>query len=166
VTVALGGEGLVLAGLAATAAEGAAKISRALNSGAAAERFGRMVRGLGGPGDLVANFAGHLARAPLIEDVAAPAPGFVGRIATRELGMAVVELGGGRRRANDRIDHAVGLDALAGIGQRVERGDPLARIHARDASGLEAARARVLAAYAIAETAPMPAPLIAGRFAA
>jgi thymidine phosphorylase len=97
--------------------------------------------------------------------VTAGAEGFVAAIDTRALGVAVVELGGGRRRAGDAIDPAVGLESLLGAGASVEPDTPLARIHAADAAALAAAEARVRAAYTIAEEAPPERPLILGRIA-
>ncbi len=166
VTLALGGEVLALAELADSAAAGAEKLKRALNSGMAAEVFGKMVAGLGGPKDFLERFAEYLTRAPIIEDIHAVAPGFVTGIATRELGFAVVELGGGRRRASDKIDHAVGLDMLAGLGQFVDGHTVLARVHAKDRATLEAAKARVVAAYSVGAKAVADLPLIKQRIAA
>lgn len=166
VTLALGGEVLALAGLASDAGEGADKVKRALNSGKAAEVFGKMVAGLGGPKDFLERFAEHLTRAPIIEDIHAAAPGFVTKIATRELGFAVVELGGGRRKASEKIDHAVGLDMLAGLGQFVDAHTPLARVQAKDRATLELAKVRVLAAYAVGPKAVADLPLIKQRIGA
>ena len=166
VTLALGGEALVLAGLATDAGEAAEKLKRALNSGKAAEVFGHMVHGLGGPKDFLERFAEHLTRAPIIEDVHAVTPGFVSKIATRELGFAVVELGGGRRKASDKIDHAVGLDMLAGLGQFVDGHTPLARIHAKDRASFESAKARISGAYSVGDKAVADLPLIKRRIGA
>jgi thymidine phosphorylase len=163
VTVALGGELLALAGLADDPDKGADRIRDAFSSGAAAERFDRMVAALGGPRDFLRDYARHLRRAPIIEDVGAPAGGFVVEIDTRALGLAVVELGGGRRSALDRINHSVGLEGLIGLGAAVEPGNPLARIHAADAGALEAARRRVSEAYAISDAPPRATPLIRER---
>ncbi|CAN5812240.1 thymidine phosphorylase [soil metagenome] len=163
VTLALGAELLVLAGLDADIASASGRLRAAFASGAAAERFERMVAGLGGPADFLAGHAAHLPRARIVAEVCAEAEGVVAAIDTRALGLAVIELGGGRRRPEDRIDPAVGLDELAGLGMAVEPGTPLARIHAADEAGLAAARARVAAAYRIAERAPEPVPLILGR---
>jgi thymidine phosphorylase len=163
VTVALGGELLAQAGLAEDADAGAARMRDAFQSGAAAERFDRMVAALGGPVGFLEDFEAHLREAAVVADVTAGAAGFVTAIDTRGLGLAVVELGGGRRRATDRIDHAVGLDQLAGLGLSVEPDTPLARVHAADEAGLAAAEARVRAAYRIGEAAPAPEPLIVER---
>ncbi len=161
VTVALGGELLALAGIEADPAAGAERIAAAFASGAAAERFDRMVAALGGPVGFLDAWEQHLTRAPLMAEVTATEAGFVTAIDGRELGYAVIELGGGRRRSGDRIDHRVGLDALLGLGAAVEAGDALAVVHAADEAGLAAATARVRAAYRIGEAAPDPGPLIA-----
>ncbi len=165
VTVALGGELLAAASLAPDPAAGAERIREAFASGAAAERFDRMVAALGGPAGFLDDFETHLTIAPEIAEVTAGAEGFVAAIDTRALGLAVVEIGGGRRRASDAIDHAVGLDQLLGLGASVEPDTPLARIHAADEAGLAAAEARVRAAYRIADAPPAETPLIHGRIA-
>jgi thymidine phosphorylase len=163
VTVALGAELLALAGIAGDAAEGAERMRMAFESGAAAERFDRMVAALGGPAGFLERFESHLAGAPVIADVSAGRDGFVVAIDTRGLGLAVVELGGGRRRASDSIDHAVGLESLVGLGAVVEPDTPLARVHARSEAALEAAVARVRAAYRLHDDAPEAAPLVHRR---
>ncbi len=163
VTVALGAEVLVQAGLAADAAEGEERMRGAFQSGAAAEHFGRMVAALGGPADFVERVDLHLRRAPVMADVTAQAPGYVGAIDTRAVGMAVVELGGGRRRASDAIDHSVGFEGLLGLGASVEAGTPLARLHAADEAAFGRAADRLRAAYRIDAAPPLAAPLILDR---
>ncbi|MCE7030452.1 thymidine phosphorylase [Jiella avicenniae] len=152
VTLSLAAELLALSGLAPDAETGLAAARRALDSGAAAERFGRMVAGLGGPADFVERTDAYLPRAPLVRPVSAAEAGFVNAVDARALGLAVVELGGGRRLPEDAIDHAVGLTGLAEIGQAVARDEPLALIHARDEPGFQRAAARVRAAYGLSDT--------------
>jgi thymidine phosphorylase len=166
-TVALGGEALALGGLAADEGEGRAMIARALASGAAAERFGGMCAALGGPADIVERPRVYLSEAPIVRAVFAETDGVVAKVATRTLGLAVVALGGGRTRADDAIDHAVGLDRLAGVGEPVGPDRPLAMVHARDEAGAERAATAVRAAYAIGEpgTTPARASLIQERIA-
>lgn len=135
----------------------------ALEGGQSTEIFGQMVSGLGGPHDFVDRYADHLPIAPLIEDIAAPQAGAISAYDTRGVGVAVIELGGGRRRREDAIDHAVGFDQIAAVGTSVSAGDPVARIHARDADSLARARTAFLSAVTIAEEAPEPRPAIAER---
>jgi thymidine phosphorylase len=138
---------LLLGKLAGTLAEAREKIEQAFASGAAAERFARMVAALGGPADLLENPAGHLPAAPIIRPVFPDEPGLVQSIDTRGVGQAVVALGGGRSRPQDAIDPAVGLVDLAGIGDHVGPQRPLGLVHARSEVGFEAAQARLRSAY-------------------
>lgn len=165
VTVALGGDMLVIGKLAADADDGRKRVAEAIRSGQAAERFGRMIAALGGPADIVEKPDRHLGVAPIIRPVFARGDGFVCGIDTRGLGLAVVALGGGRTRAEDGIDPAVGLTDLAELGARVDIGAPLAVVHARNEAGYEDAAVRVRQAYALGASSPMPPPLIAERVA-
>ncbi|MCV6546290.1 MAG: thymidine phosphorylase [Cohaesibacter sp.] len=151
ITVALGAEMLRIAKLVETAEEGVQKMQEAYRSGAATEKFSAMVTALGGPADFVENMDKHLSLAPKVVDIPAPKAGFVEAIDTRQLGIAIVELGGGRRKASDAIDHSVGLDKLAGIGQRLEKGQPLAKVYAHNDEQVARASALVQQAYQIGE---------------
>lgn len=141
VTVALAAEILVSGGLAIDLDDGQRRVRDAFDSGRAAEKFAEMVAALGGPADFVEWPETYLPAAPVIRAVYPERAGIVQSIDTRAIGIAVVELGGGRRRASDGIDHAVGVTQLAGIGAAVGDG-PIAYVHARDEEGL----ARVVAA--------------------
>ena len=157
VTLALAAQMLELAGLAPNAAVAERLALQALDSGAAAERFARMVAGLGGPKNVLApRFAG-LARAKAVIDVPAPRSGFVATMDTRAIGLAVIALGGGRLRASDAIDASVGFSAIQSVGVKLQRGDPLAQVHARSRSDAAAARDRLLAAVTIDDQKPATA---------
>jgi len=96
-----------------------------------------------------------------------PQAGVVGAIDVRALGLAVVALGGGRRRAGDDIDHAVGLAEVRGIGEPVAPDAPFAMVHARDETSAAAAIERLKAAVVLAESAPAAPPeLIVARLPA
>ena len=160
VTLALAADMLELTGLAATRTDGQRQARAALDSGHAAERFERMVAGLGGPrAVMAARFAG-LAKAPVAIDVPAPASGFVATMDTRAIGMLIVSLGGGRAQPGDRVDPRVGLSHVQAIGAAVQRGDPLARVHAANRSDAEATRARLQGAISIGPEAPRTAPVV------
>ncbi len=161
VTVALGGEALALAGLAADADAGARAVAGAFESGRAAERFGRMAAALGAPKDLMERFMERIPCAPVARDVAPAADGIVTRIDTRAIGLAVIGLGGGRTRTADAIDHAVGFDRLAGLGAHVDADAPIGRVHARSVEAADRAAAALRAAYATGEAAPdVPDPVL------
>jgi thymidine phosphorylase len=119
-----------------------------------------MVAGLGGPSDLLERQDRYLTRAPVVMPAPALESGFVAAIDCRGLGMAVVNLGGGRHNPDDSIDHAVGLVELAALGQRVERGQALALVHARDDDSARTGVAAVREAYRLAATPPAAQPVI------
>ncbi|MEM9755060.1 MAG: thymidine phosphorylase, partial [Pseudomonadota bacterium] len=139
--IALGGELLALGGLAADAAAGETQMIQAIETGAAAERFGEMVAAQGGPADFTEHWRDRLPGAGAEVDLFAETPGYVSAIDTAALGRAVISLGGGRRVETDRIDPAVGLTDIASIGMRADGERPLLRIHARDADAAEAVAA-------------------------
>jgi thymidine phosphorylase len=159
-TVALGGRLLALAG--AAEGEGEEKIAAAIASGAAMERFARMVAALGGPPDMAEDWRTHLPRAPVVGDIVAPEAGHVAAWDGEALGLAVVGLGGGRRVETDRVDPAVGLTDVLPRGAKVAAGDPVATVHARSAEAAEAAAAIVLGALTLGDP-PAPAPLVRAR---
>ncbi|RVT82862.1 thymidine phosphorylase [Rhodobacteraceae bacterium CCMM004] len=162
-TAALGGALLHLAGAADSAEDGAARIAGHLRSGAAAERFAAMVAALGGPRDFAKGWRDALPAAPVVRDVAAAGAGHVAAIDGRALGLAVVRLGGGRQVESDRIDPAVGLTHLPRLGDRIDAGAPLARVHARSEDAADRAAAEVAAAIRLAPEAPALHPLIRDR---
>jgi thymidine phosphorylase len=149
VVIALAAEMLVLGGLADSLAGGDAMAREALTSGAAADRFQKMVTALGGPPDFLADPLRHLPRATVVMPVPADAEGTIASIDTRALGLAVVGLGGGRTRAEDPIDHSVGLTDLAALGDEVGPFRTLALVHARDEASAVTAAAAVRAAYTL-----------------
>jgi thymidine phosphorylase len=164
-TLALAGEMLAMGGLAANAREGEAQARRALDSGEAAERFARMVATLGGPRDVLAARFVPQPKAPVVMDVPAPRAGVLASVNTRELGLAVVDLGGGRRVAADAIDARVGLSRIVALGTRVSAGDALLRVHAATKAAAHAALERIGRAIVVADDAAVPAPVLIERIA-
>ncbi len=130
------------------------KAARALDSGAAAERFARMVHALGGPHDLLERAAHHLPVAPVQRPVHLSRAGFVSAIDARALGVAVLSLGGGRQRPTDPIDHAVGLVEVKALGEPVAPDQPFAVVHARSEAEAEAAVQALQIAVTVGEAAP------------
>ncbi len=165
ITVALGGEALALGGLAHDAADGAKRIAQALESGAAAEKFGQMIAAQGGPADFVDRWPDRLPAATVIRDVPSLSGGFVHAIDGEALGLSVVRLGGGRQREGDKINPSVGLSELAGIGEQIGIGEPLCMVHAATEAQAEAAIAAVQAAYEMGDVAPDDPALILKRVA-
>ena len=153
VVMALGAELLVLGGLDPEPGAARGRLEAALGSGAAAERFARMVAALGGPSDLIEDPDRHLPAAAVVRPALPQVPGVIGAMDLRRIGLAVVELGGGRRDAADRIDHGVGLSEVAGIGEAVGPERPLALVHARSPAAAEAAERALRDAFDLGEAA-------------
>jgi thymidine phosphorylase len=163
VVLALCAELLRLGGLAGDEGGARALAQAALDSGRAAEKFARMVAGQGGPSDLLERPQAHLPQAAVVRPAFPEQPGFVNAIDTRALGMIVVELGGGRQRAEDRIDPAVGLSAIAAPGQQADSEAPLAVIHAASEDDWQRAAAALRRAVRLGPQAPPPRPLVLAR---
>ena len=159
VTLALSAELLRLGGVIDDEDEARAAAERALDGGAAAERFAAMVAQLGGPADLLEAPERHLASAP-VELAAEPAQaGIVTAVQVRAVGLAVIALGGGRTRETDPVDHAVGLTEVAAPGERVGPGErPLALVHARDEASASRAGDALRDAYGIGDVPPRAVP--------
>ena len=163
VTRMLSAELLMIGGLARELDGAMQRVDAVLADGRALERFARMVAALGGPIDFVERADAHLPLAPVRRPVLAARSGHVYGIATREIGLLVVELGGGRRQASDAVDHRVGLSEVIALGRRVEVGDPLAVVHAADEASAAAACARLAGLIEIGEIAPQAAPVLISR---
>ncbi len=148
-TMRLGAEMLVLGGVAATEEEAVTAIAGALDTGAALEVFRRMIAAQGGePG--VVDDVGKLPRAAHREPVVASRSGHVSAVAAADLGMAAMFLGAGRSRADDSIDHGVGIELAVRVGDRVEAGQELcALLH--NGRGQELAHRRASEAFAITD---------------
>lgn len=160
VTMALAVEILASSGQFQDKLAGKAHLERSLSSGQAAEIFARMVATLGGPPDILENAAAHLPLADMVQPVRAARDGVVTAMESRSLGLAVVALGGGRQRASDKIDPAVGIDDFVALGTRVRAGDTLALVRGRNADAVASAVAAVSSAITIAESAEGVPPVL------
>ncbi|RFC63084.1 thymidine phosphorylase [Fulvimarina endophytica] len=141
---------------------GLLQAERALVSGAAAERFARMVHALGGPADSLERAGRYLPQARIRRPVFAARDGTVSAIDGRAIGLVVIGLGGGRRQPQDAIDHAVGFTHLRGIGETVDENAPIGIVHARTEADAEAAARALQAAYRIGARVER-GPLVLGR---
>ncbi|WP_394888887.1 thymidine phosphorylase [Mesorhizobium sp. AaZ16] len=154
VTLALAAEMLQAAGIAGSNREGMERAGQALRSGKAAEVFSRMVAELGGPADFVEKCRHYLPKAKVERAVRALKDGYVAGIATRDIGLAVVMLGGGRTRPEDSVDHSVGITRLLPVGAEVKAGEALALVHAGSEADAGEAAAAIQSAYTLGETKP------------
>jgi thymidine phosphorylase len=119
-----------------------------------------MVVALGGPADLMERPSAYLTAAPVVKPVAAPRAGVITTMSTRDLGVTIVELGGGRRKAGDAIDMRVGFSEVKPLGSHVAAGEPLALIHAADEAAAERAIASYLAACTLGDADVAATPMV------
>jgi thymidine phosphorylase len=150
-TVALCARVLALAGH--SEGEAQERVTAAISSGHAMVCFAAMVRAMGGPPDIADDWHTHLPKAPVVGDVPAPNAGTISAIDGEALGLAVVQMGGGRQVESDRIDPRVGITDMVALGTKVSRGDLIATIHAADQDSAEAAARAVLRAVTIGDHA-------------
>jgi pyrimidine-nucleoside phosphorylase len=162
VTLALGAEMLMLAGIASRQEDARAMMHEAIDTGRAARTFQAIIAAQGGDPEVVDDPA-RLPQARVSETFTSPISGTVAIVDPRAIGWGLVELGAGRTRMDDDIDPSVGFIVTAKPGDRVDRGQPLATVRARD----EAAAARGLAvlrrAVVVGAEPIHPLPLISHR---
>jgi pyrimidine-nucleoside phosphorylase len=149
------GHVLALSDLGIDVAEGRRRAKQAVESGAALAAYERWVVAQGGDPDPSA-----LPAAPLVRAVTARESGFVQAISTEALGRAALHLGAGRSAKDDPVDHAVGIVCHAKRGDRVERGELLAEVHARDEGSAGRGASDVGDCYRLDADAPAARPIV------
>jgi pyrimidine-nucleoside phosphorylase len=159
VTLALGSEMLVMAGVAANSEAAHAILNEKLLSGAALKKFAEMIRAQGGD-DRVMEDPRRLPRARKNSALKSPKRGYIQAVDTERLGWAAIALGAGRKVATDTVDHAVGFSGIRKIGESVKKGEPLLTLHHNGARGLAEAARLAETAFLIGEERVAPLPLI------
>jgi thymidine phosphorylase len=159
VTIALTSEMLCLGRLASSVEEGRAKAQACLDDGRAAEFFGRMVTALGGPSDyLSAYYDKYRLPAQVVKPFLAGRDGWLAGMDCREVGVAAIGLGGGRRKASDVIDLTVGFSQFRSVGAKLMEGEIICLVHSPDEARADAAIDELSAAIRIGDEAPPPTP--------
>jgi pyrimidine-nucleoside phosphorylase len=162
VTLALGAEMLVMAGVAPDMKAAHADLQGVLASGGAAEQFRRIIASQGGNPKVIDD-PSLLPQAAECELFTASRSGFVVRVEPRAVGRGLIALGGGRTMMSDTIDPAVGFVITAKPGDWVEAGEPMASVYSRDRAGIDRGRAVLRSAVTISDEAEPPLPLVSHR---
>ncbi|WOH36309.1 thymidine phosphorylase [Thalassotalea fonticola] len=151
---------LIDAGLAKNKQDATQLVSNVLSNGQAAEVFAKMIALMGGPNDLFSVPDKYMPVANVIEDIKAPTSGVISAMQTRDIGMAVVTLGGGRLSNEQEIDHSVGFDQIIHVGNKVNAGDVIGRVHADSNESMAAAKNSYLNSVQISNEVNMSTPII------
>lgn len=154
ITIELCAELLTNANLSSNLPEARSKLEKALSSGKALEIFARMVKALGGPADFVEKYNDYLPKAAIIRPVFADRKGYVAEMNTRQIGLGIISLKGGRSHPEQKLDYATGFSHFCQIGEYIDSQKPLAFIHAQTEEQFTQARTELLKNIKITETAP------------
>ena len=160
VVVALATSMLMSANVVSTEAEAKQKIQTVLANGEAAEVFSKMIAALGGPTNFLEAPWESMTKANVIKDVVATHQGYISGMQTRDIGLAIVGMKGGRTANGQMIDHSVGFDRILPVGTRINKGDVVARIHAADEDQLKQASEQYLSSLSLSESAVEQTPVI------
>jgi thymidine phosphorylase len=160
VVQALASAMLINTNLASSEKDAHVKIEKVLSSGLAAEVFNRMVSALGGPKNFVEKPWDSMQKANVITEVKASQHGYIAQMDTRAVGMSVVGLGGGRTAPTQQVDHTVGFDRILPLGVQVNRGEVIARVHAKDEDSASRAIEQFNNALSYSEESPELPPVI------
>jgi pyrimidine-nucleoside phosphorylase len=159
VTYAIGGQMLLLTGNARDAADARTKLEASVSSGAALSKFRELVAAQGGD-PAVVDDPSRLPKAALVRPLAAARGGFVTAVDAMGVALAALRLGAGRAKAEDPVDHAVGIGGLVKIGDPVVAGGPLCIVHANSEHAAREAAEIISRAIVLGDAAPTQAPII------
>jgi pyrimidine-nucleoside phosphorylase len=144
-----------LAGLAKTDAEAEAKVLAALVSGAGLEKLRQIIEQQAGDPRVIDDYS-RLPTAPNRTMILAELSGYVTDLHAERIGIGAMLLGAGRNRAEDKVDHAVGVIIRKHVGEQVQPGDPILEVHYRDEATLVAAMRRLKSAIQLGDDCPPP----------
>jgi len=161
--VNLAAEMLLIGKLAGDINDARMQVFQAISSGRAAEQFARMVVAHGGPADLMEQPARYLPQADLVEPVFAAQSGYISAIDCRQVGLSIIDLGGGRTHSADAIDLAVGYSEIKKLGDQVDPQTPLAMVHASSPEALQQAKKKFRACFTIQAKQPTEPQMILDR---
>ena len=105
------------------------KIEEVLSNGEAAEKFEKMTSALGGPKNILSTYETDLRNESKARDIFSDKEGWIEKIHTRELGLILIELGGGRKQVSDKINYGVGYDSVISVGEKIDSTKPLLQLH-------------------------------------
>ncbi|MDC0057016.1 thymidine phosphorylase, partial [Alphaproteobacteria bacterium] len=136
------------------------EINKVLSSGLAAEKFEKMVSALGGSNSFLNNYTTKMTKAPYIENISLGKQGYIKEIKTRELGLILIELGGGRKQANDNINYQVGFDNVKGLGDFVDAPTSIIQVHSQSKDDFERVKDQIIKCFTLSDGKVSPSETI------
>ena len=127
------------------------KIEEVLSNGAAAEKFEKMASGLGGPKNILSTYETDLHNESTARDIFSDKEGWIEKIHTRELGLILIELGGGRKQVSDKINYGVGYDSVISVGEKIDSTKPLLQLHSNTEDDSKDLEERIKDCFIISE---------------
>ena len=131
VTFFLGAEMLILAGKCRTYPQAYQLLNKTNQDGTALDKFKQMIKRQGGDTGIIEDYS-KLPQAKVKCEVQSTRIGYLKEIQTEQIGWLAIEIGAGRKRREEQIDHAAGFVIRRKIGERVQKGEVLAEIHCQD----------------------------------
>ena len=131
--------------------EAVKKINEVITNGSAAEKFEMMVKALGGPADILSSYEKELEIKAIKNDIFIEKKGWVERIETRNLGLILIELGGGRKQVTDKINFSVGYENVVSIGDKIDPSKPLLTLFSQSKEDYENVRKKICDCFIISE---------------
>jgi thymidine phosphorylase len=128
------------------------KINTVISNGQAAEKFEKMVHALGGPSDIMSSHHNHLKIKAIKKDILSTQSGWVKEIKTRDLGLILIELGGGRKQVTDKINFNVGYDQVLRVGDKVDTSTPLLTVYTNSEDDYENVRKKIQDCFIIVDS--------------
>ena len=127
------------------------KIEQVLSNGAAAEKFEKMTSALGGSKNILSTYETDLRNESTARDIFSDKEGWIEKIHTRELGLILIELGGGRKQVSDKINYGVGYDSVISVGEKIDSTKPLMQLHSNTEDDSKELEERIKDCFIISE---------------
>jgi len=140
--------------------EAVKKINEVISNGLAAEKFEMMVTALGGPSNILSSYEKDLKINAIKNDIFIEEKGWVERIETRQLGLILIELGGGRKQVTDKINFSVGYENVASIGEKIDPSKPILTLYSQTKEDYENVRKKICESFIVTENEPKKIPEI------
>ena len=127
------------------------QIKTVLDSGKAAEKFEKMVYALGGPDSFLNTYEKELSSNMYIEDIYLGKQGWLKEIKTRDLGLLLIELGGGRKQVDDKINYHVGYDNVLGVGESIDTSTPVIKVFANSKDDFDKVKNPIINCFVVSD---------------